>query len=72
MRKNIVPNSCVDDRLKAQIMTHQGIPFDVGIDVGIDVRVPNEETIRALNEDISKAKSYTDLDEMFADLASED
>ena len=67
MRKNIVPNSCIADHVKAQIMT-QGIPFDVGV----DMKVPNEETISALNEDMSKAKSYTDLDEMFLDLASED
>ena len=46
-----------------QIVLNNGLPFEM---------VPNEETIEALNEDLTHAKSYTDLDEMWKDLEKED
>ena len=42
-----------------QIVLNNGLPFEM---------VPNEETIEALNEDLTHAKSYTDLDEMWKDI----
>jgi DNA-damage-inducible protein J len=43
-----------------QIVQQRGIPFEL--------KIPNEATIEALNEDITNAKRYTNLDTMFADL----
>ena len=43
-----------------QIVRQRGIPFEL--------KVPNEETVQALNEDITNAKRYTNLDVMFADI----
>lgn len=47
-----------------QIIEQHGIPFEM--------KIPNNETISALNEDLSKAKRYTNIDEMFSDLDSKD
>ena len=47
-----------------QIVRQRGIPFEL--------KVPNEETVQALTEDITKAKRYTNLDVMFADLDADD
>lgn len=46
-----------------QIVWNNGLPFEMK-----RPEVPNEETIKALNEDLSDAKEYTDLDELFRDL----
>ena len=84
MKKDAVFSSRIDSYLKAegdailsslgikpsqaltmfytQVVNHKGLPFDV--------KIPNEETIKALNEDISRSKRYTDLDKMFLDLES--
>ena len=84
MRKDAVFSSRIDSHLKAegdailnslgikpsqaltmfytQVVSHRGLPFDL--------KIPNEETIKALNEDISTAKRYTNLDKMFLDLES--
>ena len=43
-----------------QIVRQRGIPFEL--------KIPNKETLTALNEDVTKAKRYTDLDAMFDDL----
>ncbi|MCF1685768.1 type II toxin-antitoxin system RelB/DinJ family antitoxin [Tetragenococcus halophilus] len=42
-----------------QIVLNNGLPFEM---------VPNKETIEALNEDLTHAKRYTDLDEMWKDI----
>ncbi len=47
-----------------QIVRQGGIPFEL--------KIPNEKTVAALHEDISKAKRYTNLDNMFADLDADD
>ncbi len=47
-----------------QIVRQRGLP--------LDLHIPNDETIKALDEDVSKSKRYTDLDEMFADLETND
>jgi DNA-damage-inducible protein J len=43
-----------------QIYLQNGLPFDV--------KIPNEETQAAFREDLSKAKAYTDVNEMFDDI----
>ncbi len=43
-----------------QVSLQNGLPFEV--------KIPNTETQAAFKEDISKAKSYTDVDVMFADI----
>ena len=47
-----------------QIVRQRGLP--------LDLHIPNDETIKALDEDVSKSKRYTDLDEMFTDLEAND
>lgn len=43
-----------------QLVMRQGLPFDA--------RIPNEETIAALNEPREKMKSFGSTGELFADL----
>lgn len=43
-----------------QISLQNGLPFSV--------KIPNEETQAAFREDLSNAKEYTDVDEMFDDI----
>ena len=46
-----------------QIVRQRGIPFEL--------KVPNEETIQALNEDVSKNKAYNSVDALMIDLDSD-
>ncbi|MDN6630640.1 MAG: type II toxin-antitoxin system RelB/DinJ family antitoxin [Staphylococcus equorum] len=46
-----------------QVVWNNGLPFEMK-----RPEVPNEETIEAFNEDLTNAKRYTDLDELFKDL----
>ena len=46
-----------------QIVRQRGIPFEL--------KVPNEETIQALNEDVSKNKAYNSVDALMVDLDSD-
>ena len=48
-----------------QIVRHQGIPFEL--------KLPNAETIQALNEDVSNQPAFQSVSALMADLAdSED
>lgn len=47
-----------------QIVLQRGLPFAV--------RIPNAETQAALAEDLSQAKSYDSVEEMFADILTSD
>lgn len=47
-----------------QIVMHRGLPFAA--------KIPNKETIAALKEDVSNAKRFTSVDELMADLNSDD
>ncbi len=44
----------------AQIVKHRGIPFEL--------KIPNDETLAAMQEDLSNSQAYTSVDELFADL----
>ncbi|MBK0036035.1 MULTISPECIES: type II toxin-antitoxin system RelB/DinJ family antitoxin [unclassified Enterococcus] len=46
-----------------QIVLNQGLPFEIK-----KPYQPNEETVAAINEDLSNQKRYTDLNEMWNDL----
>ena len=43
-----------------QVIMNRGLPFSVNI--------PNDETISAINEDVSNHKRYSDVKELIADL----
>ncbi len=43
-----------------QIIRHQGIP--------LEIKVPNKETIQALEEDISSAQRFASIDALMKDL----
>ena len=45
-----------------QIVRHRGIPFEL--------KLPNAETVRALNEDVSKQPAFHSVAELMADLDS--
>ena len=45
-----------------QLVMRRGLPFDA--------KIPNEETIAALDEDISNAKRFGSVDALMADLDS--
>ena len=45
-----------------QIVKQRGIP--------LELRIPNDVTISALSEDLSEAKSFTNVDDLMADLNS--
>ena len=47
-----------------QIVMHRGLPFEA--------KIPNKETIAALQEDLSQAKRYDSVDELMADLNADD
>jgi DNA-damage-inducible protein J len=61
LRKLGITPTEVINLLYNQIILRQGIPFEI--------KVPNAETIAAMNEDISDEKRYESVDEMFEDLA---
>lgn len=46
-----------------QIVWNNGLPFELK-----KPNIPNEKTIKAMNEDLSNAKRYTDIDDLFSDL----
>lgn len=46
----------------AQIVRQRGLP--------LELKLPNEETVQALKEDVTNNPNYRDIDEAFADLAS--
>jgi len=46
-----------------QVVWNNGLPFELN-----RPEIPNEETIKALNEDLTNAKRYTDVDELFRDI----
>lgn len=48
----------------SQIVSQGGIPFEL--------KIPNAETMAALTEDTRQEKHYTNIDEMFRDLDSDD
>ncbi|MBT3785911.1 type II toxin-antitoxin system RelB/DinJ family antitoxin [bacterium] len=52
--------SQVINMLYQQIILNKGLPFEV--------KVPNAETIAAMNEDVSDEKRYESVEEMFKDL----
>jgi len=45
-----------------QILEHRGIPFET--------KIPNDETIAALNEDLTNAPRFATIDDLMADLNS--
>ena len=45
-----------------QIVRHRGIPFEL--------KLPNAETVQALNEDVSKQPAFHSVAELMADLDS--
>ncbi len=47
-----------------QIVQQRGLP--------LDLKIPNDKTIEALNEDLTYAKSYSSAAEIFADLNAND
>lgn len=47
-----------------QVSLQNGLPFNI--------KIPNEETQAALREDLSNAKEYTDVDELFDDILGKD
>ena len=47
-----------------QVSLQNGLPFNI--------KIPNEETQAALREDLSSAKEYTDVDELFDDILGKD
>jgi len=47
-----------------QLVMRQGLPFDV--------KIPNAETVAAINEDLSNAKRFSTVEELMADLNSDD
>ncbi|MCP3852769.1 MAG: type II toxin-antitoxin system RelB/DinJ family antitoxin [Gammaproteobacteria bacterium] len=47
-----------------QVIAFKGLPFDV--------RIPNQETIDALNEPRGNMKTFDTVEELFADLNAED
>ncbi len=55
-----VTPSEVINMLYNQIILKQGIPFEI--------KIPNAETIAAMNEDVSGEKRYESVEEMFEDL----
>jgi len=46
-----------------QLVMRKGLPFDA--------RIPNADTIEALNEDLSNAKRFNTVDELMADLEAD-
>lgn len=46
-----------------QIVRQRGLP--------LELKIPNEETVAALGEDVSQTKSYESADELFADLEAD-
>lgn len=46
-----------------QIVRQRGMP--------LELKIPNDETIAAFGEDLSDAKRYTNIDQMFADMDNE-
>ena len=46
-----------------QIVRQRGIPFEL--------KIPNEETLQALNEDVSNHKAYDSVEALMADLDSD-
>ncbi|MEO9697229.1 MAG: type II toxin-antitoxin system RelB/DinJ family antitoxin [Hyphomicrobiales bacterium] len=47
-----------------QLVMRQGLPFDV--------KIPNDETVAALSEDLTDAPSFSSVDDLMADLHSRD
>lgn len=47
-----------------QVDLQQGLPFAV--------KIPNEETIAAMNEDPAKMKSFRSVEELFSDLENDE
>ena len=47
-----------------QVSLQNGLPFNI--------KIPNEETQAALRDDLSSAKEYTDVDELFDDILGKD
>ena len=47
-----------------QVVLHRGLPFDV--------RIPNEETIAAMKEDVSKLPAFDSVESLMEDLLSEE
>jgi len=47
-----------------QIVRQRGLP--------LELKIPNEETLEALNEDLTNAKSYDSAAEMFADFDNDE
>lgn len=47
-----------------QLVMRQGLPFDV--------KIPNDETVAALGEDLTDAPRFSSVDELMADLHSDD
>ena len=47
-----------------QVVMQQGLPFEA--------KIPNDQTIVALNEDLSDLKSFNSVDDLMVDLKSED
>ncbi|GMA08247.1 hypothetical protein GCM10025886_13980 [Tetragenococcus halophilus subsp. flandriensis] len=46
-----------------QVVWNNGLPFEMK-----RPEIPNTETIKAINEDTTNAKRYTDTDEMWKDI----
>jgi DNA-damage-inducible protein J len=47
-----------------QLVMRQGLPFDV--------KIPTDETVTALNEDLTNARGFSSVDDLMADLHSDD
>ena len=47
-----------------QLVMRQGLPFDV--------KIPNDETVAALSENLTVAPSFSSVDDLMADLHSDD
>jgi len=47
-----------------QLVMRQGLPFDV--------KIPNDETVAALTEDLTDSPRFSSVDELMADLNSDD
>lgn len=47
-----------------QLVMRQGLPFDV--------KIPNDETVAALSEDLTDAPRFSSVKELMADLHSDD